>query len=159
MRIRILLIFSLNFKMPTKNYFKKKLLHITLCRYINIYIIFQRKKVNKKSQNSRNQDFSYYFCLIIEGSGSGSRVGSGSGSLPLINGSGSGSRRPKNMWIRIRIRNTDLNYFRTLSKTNFAPNAKFFSFIGTFMAVLGSQRCWGPIILFKPPNFRKCSIC
>jgi hypothetical protein len=32
-----------------------------------------------------NQSFSYYFCLMIEGSGSG-------------------SGRPKNMWIRIRIR-------------------------------------------------------
>jgi hypothetical protein len=46
---------------------------------------------------------------MIEGSGSGV----GSGSIPLTNGSGSG--RPKNMWIRwiriwmrIRIRNTDL---------------------------------------------------
>jgi hypothetical protein len=36
--------------------------------------------------------------------GSGSRAGSGSGSIPVTNGSG--SRRPKNMWIRIRIRNT-----------------------------------------------------
>jgi hypothetical protein len=33
-----------------------------------------------KSQSSRNQGFSSYFCLVIEGSGSG-------------------SRRPKNMWI------------------------------------------------------------
>ncbi len=33
---------------------------------------------------SRNQGFSYYFCMMTEGSG-----------------------RPKNMWIRIRIRNTD----------------------------------------------------
>jgi hypothetical protein len=33
--------------------------------------------------------FSYYFCLMIEGSGSGS--------IPLTNGSGSGSRRPKNI--------------------------------------------------------------
>jgi hypothetical protein len=49
-----------------------------------------------------NQGVSYYFCLVIEGSKSGS------GSTPLTNGSGSGSgsRRPKNMWIRIRIRNT-----------------------------------------------------
>ncbi len=31
-----------------------------------IYIIFQRKK---KSQNRRNQGFSYYFCLMIEGAG------------------------------------------------------------------------------------------
>jgi hypothetical protein len=48
------------------------------------------------SQNSRNQGFSYYFCLMIEGSGSGS--------IPLTNGPGSG--RPKNIRIRIRIRNT-----------------------------------------------------
>jgi hypothetical protein len=37
---------------------------ITFLRYI--YIIFQRLKVIKKSQNSRNQCFSYYFCLMIE---------------------------------------------------------------------------------------------
>ncbi len=30
------------------------------------------KRSHKKSQNSRNQGFSYYFCLMIEGSGSGS---------------------------------------------------------------------------------------
>ncbi len=41
-----------------------------------LYIIFQRLKVKKKSQNSRNQGFSYYICLMIEGSGS--RAGSGS---------------------------------------------------------------------------------
>ncbi len=58
------------------------------------------KKVQKKSQNSKNQGFPYYFCLLIEGFGSGS--------IPLTNGSG--SRRPKNMWIQwIRIRNTDRN--------------------------------------------------
>ncbi len=50
------------------------------------------------SQNSRNQGFSNYICLIIEGSGSGSRTGSGSGSIFLTNGSG--SERPKNTWIR-----------------------------------------------------------
>ncbi len=48
------------------------------------------------SQNSRNQGFSYYLCLMIEGSGSGS--------IPLANGSG--SKRPKNTWLRIRICNT-----------------------------------------------------
>ncbi len=53
---------------------------------------------DKKSQNSRNEGFYSYFCLIIEGSGSGS--------TPRINGSGSGSRRSKN--IRIRICNTIL---------------------------------------------------
>jgi hypothetical protein len=47
---------------------------------------FSKIKVKKKSQNSRNQGFSYYFCLMIEGSGSG---------------------RPKNMWIRW---NTNINH-------------------------------------------------
>ena len=41
---------------------------------------------------------------MIEGSRSGS------GSIPLSNGSGSGSMRPKNTWIRIRIRNTVILY-------------------------------------------------
>ncbi len=74
---------------------------ITFWRYI--YIIFSKIKSRKESQNSRNQGFSYYFCMMIEGSGSGS--------IPLTNGSGSG--RPKNMWIRwirIRICNTGLCY-------------------------------------------------
>ncbi len=70
---------------------------------------FFKDKKSKKSQNSRNQGFSYYFCMMIEGSGS--RAGSGSGSKHVTSGSGSGSRRPKNTWIRwirirIRIRNT-----------------------------------------------------
>ncbi len=45
-----------------------------------------------ESQSSRNQGFSYYFCLVIEGSGS--EAGSKSGFIRLTNGSGSGSRRP-----------------------------------------------------------------
>ncbi len=77
---------------------------------------FSKIRSKKKSQNSRNQGFSYYFCMMIEGSGAGSRAGSGSGSIPQTSGSGSGSGRPKNTWIRwiririrIRIRNTGLN--------------------------------------------------
>ncbi len=65
------------------------------------FTLFFKDKSQKESQNSRIQDFSSYFCMMIEGSGS----------IPLINGSGSG--RPKNMWIRwiriqirIRIQNT-----------------------------------------------------
>jgi hypothetical protein len=53
---------------------------------------FSKIKRQKESQNSRNQGFSYYFCMMIEGSGSG-------------------SGRPKNMWIRwiwIRIRNSSV---------------------------------------------------
>ncbi len=60
---------------------------------------FSKIKSQKESQNSRNQGFSYYFCMMIDGSGS----------IPLTSGSGFG--KPKNTWIRwirirIRIRNT-----------------------------------------------------
>jgi hypothetical protein len=41
-----------------------------------------------KSQNSRNQGFSYYFCLLIEEAGSGF----------ILRTNGSGSGWPKNMW-------------------------------------------------------------
>ncbi len=44
---------------------------------------FLKIKIHKESQNRRNQGFSYYFCMMIEGSGSG-------------------SWRSKNTWIRIR---------------------------------------------------------
>jgi|688.fasta_scaffold537595_1 hypothetical protein len=50
-----------------------------------IYIIFQSHKELNKSQNSWNQGFSYYFCVMIEGFGAGS--------VPRINRSG--SKRPK----------------------------------------------------------------
>ncbi len=55
---------------------------------------FSKIKSQKEVKNSRNQGFSYYFWLMIEGSGS------------FRHKYGSGSRRPKNTWIRIRIRNT-----------------------------------------------------
>ncbi len=64
--------------------------------------LFSKIKSQKESQNSSIQDFSYYFCMMIEGSGSGS--------IPLTCGSGSG--RPKITWIRIRIRNAA---YRSLS--------------------------------------------
>ncbi len=100
--IRILLFSSLTFKMPKKNFFFLK--SIPAYYFLKVHLHnFSKIKIKKKSQNSRNQGFSEYICLMIEGSGSGSRAGSGS--IPLTNGSGSGSRRPKNMWIRwIRIR-------------------------------------------------------
>ncbi len=70
-----------------------------------ISIIFSKIKSQKESQNGSNQGFSYYFCMMTEGSGSGSTAGSGS--IPMTSGSGSG--RPQKMWIRwIRIRNTDM---------------------------------------------------
>jgi hypothetical protein len=55
---------------------------------------------DKKSKDSRNQGFSYYFCLMI-------------GSIPLTRGSE--SRRPKNLRIRIRIRIRH-NCYRVLVK-------------------------------------------
>jgi hypothetical protein len=56
--------------------------------------------VIKKSQNSRNQCFSYYFCLMIEGSGSGSLTnGSGSATIGVsvhrLNGQSSPSAPPR----------------------------------------------------------------
>jgi hypothetical protein len=45
------------------------------------------RKVIEKSQNSINQSFSYYFCLMTEGSVAWSVI--------VTNGSGCGSRRPK----------------------------------------------------------------
>ncbi len=87
----ILLFSIMIFKMATKRFFSYYLSY-----WSYIYIIFQRKKVIKKSQNSRNQGFSYYSCLI-EGSGSG--AGSEAGSVHR----GSESGRPKNIRIRIRI--------------------------------------------------------
>jgi hypothetical protein len=66
---------------------------------------FQRYKKSKESQNRRNQGFSYYFCMMIEGSGS----------IPLTSGSGSG--RPENMWIQIRIRNTNFCQYLTIVKS------------------------------------------
>jgi hypothetical protein len=67
------------------------------------------------SQNSRNQGFYYYICLMIEGSRF--KAGSGSGSIPMTNGSGSG--RPKNTSIRwIRIRNTGSEVRDTGSRKN-----------------------------------------
>ena len=54
---------------------------------------FKGKKSTRRHKTVEIKVFFYYFCLVIEGSGS----------IPLTNGSG--SMRPKNMWIRIRIRN------------------------------------------------------
>jgi hypothetical protein len=54
----------------------------------NIYNSSKIKSL-KTLQNSRNQDFSYYFCLMMEGSGAGSVL--------VTNGSGCGSGRPQNI--------------------------------------------------------------
>ncbi len=81
--------------MPTKNLFY--FYFICLLLFEGTFTSFFKDKNQKESQNSRNQGFSYYFCMLIEGSRS----------IPLTNGSGSG--KPKSMWTRwIRIRNTAL---------------------------------------------------
>jgi hypothetical protein len=76
-RLKILLFPSLAFKMPTKHSF------FCYFHFEGTFTSVFKDKVIKKSQNSRNHGFSYYFCLMIEGAGS----------KPLTNGSG--SRRPK----------------------------------------------------------------
>jgi hypothetical protein len=60
--------------------------------YYFLKLHLHHKKVIKKSQNKRNQGFSYYFCFMIEGLGSGSRTkGSGSGAPKTYGSYGSGS--------------------------------------------------------------------
>ncbi len=85
--IRILPFLSLTFKMPAKNLFFNTIFSAYYFLKLHLHH-FSKINSKKESQNSKNQGFSYYFCMTIEGSGSG---------------------RPRNMWIRwirIRIRNT-----------------------------------------------------
>ncbi len=86
-------IFVIDLQDDSKNYFLTQFFCLLLfeCTFTSFF----KDKCQKESQNRRNQSFSYYFCMMIEGSGS----------IPLT--SGSGSTRPKNMWIR----NTALQYF------------------------------------------------
>ncbi len=79
-----MLLSSLTSKTSTKNNLKKKFLLIKVL-FKGTFTSFFKDKKSKKSQSSRNQGFSNYFCLMIEGSGS----------VALTNRSG--SRRPKNM--------------------------------------------------------------
>ncbi len=94
-RASILLFSTLALKTPTKTNIKKVFVLITYEGTFTSFfidIIFRRQKIKKKSQNNRNQGFSYYFQLMIEGSGS-VPLTNRSGCVPLTNGSG--SRRPK----------------------------------------------------------------
>jgi hypothetical protein len=104
--IRILLFSSLTFDAS------KKLIFNTIFSayyFLKVHLHhFSKIKSQKESQNTRNQGFSYYFCMI---------KGSGSGSIPLTSESGSG--RPKNMWIRwIWIRTTDEFWFTVEGSDN-----------------------------------------
>ncbi len=90
--IRIRIFSSLTFKMPAKNKFFNAI--FSACYFLKVHLhYFSKIKSQKESQNSRIQDFSYNFCMMIEGSGSG---------------------RPKNTWIRIEIQSGS----RVLMTTN-----------------------------------------
>jgi hypothetical protein len=79
-------IFVVDLQDANKNLFFKTIFSAYYFLKVNLHH-FSKIKSQKESQNSRNQGYSYYFCMMIEGSGSG-------------------SGRPKNMWIRwIRIHN------------------------------------------------------
>ncbi len=91
---------------PSINFFKKFFCWLLFEGTFTSFFKDEKSKRSHKWKNSRNQGFSYYFCLMIEGSGSGS--------IPLTNGSG--SRRPKNIRIRIRIRNTGTNTYGSGSR-------------------------------------------
>ncbi len=82
-RIRSLLFSSLTFKIQQKTNFFNTIFSAYYFLKLHLHH-FLKKKSQKESQNSRNQGFSYYFCMTIEGSGS----------IPLTSGSGSGW--PKN---------------------------------------------------------------
>ncbi len=68
------------------------------------------------------KSFSYYFCLLIEGSGS----------VPLTNGSGSG--RPKNLPIRSTVFNTNWNpNINFLHQKPFMLYCSLFPFSSSFL--------------------------
>ncbi len=130
-RIRILLFSSLTFKTPTiTNVFEKVFLLITFWRYI--YIIFQRLKVLKTAQNSRNQGFSYFFCLITEESGSGSipqTSGSGSERLSKVTLIKKRKRNFPHIWVNSDGREVAKLYLYEERLPNIWGNAKIFNHI------------------------------
>ncbi len=92
-------IFYIDLQDANKKLIKKK--SFSAYYFLKVHLHFFSKIKSQKEvtkQYGRNQDFSYYFCSMIEGSRSGS--------IPLTNGSG----WRKNMRIRwIWIRNTGKN--------------------------------------------------
>ncbi len=78
-------IFVIDLQDANKNFFFLSLYSVK----VHLHHFSNIKSHQEATNQSRNQGFSYYFCLMIEGSGS----------VLLINGSG--SRRHKHIWIRI----------------------------------------------------------
>ncbi len=104
-------IFVINLYDANKNLFFSKCFWLLL--FEGKFTYFSKIKSQKLSKSSKNQVFFLLFLLGDRRIRIGSRAGSGS--IPLTNGSG--SRRPKNKWIRIRIRNPayiNKNSFETL---------------------------------------------
>ncbi len=80
-RIRILLFFVIDLQDANKKTSVLFLFFLLLTYFLKVHLHHYSKiKSQEESQNSRNQGFSYYFCMMIEGSGS----------IPLTSGSGSG---------------------------------------------------------------------
>ncbi len=115
-RIRILLFRQWLTRCQRKVYlFFKVFLLITFWRYMSFTSVFIHKKSKRSHQNSRNQGFSYFICLLMEVSGSGSRSRTGSVQNNVLYGPG----RLKN--IRIRIHNTALHKFSELGNLGRLP--------------------------------------
>jgi hypothetical protein len=83
-------IFITDFQDANEKLIKKSFPVYYFFKVLNSYTSFSKIKSQKKmSQNSRNQGFSHFICLLIEGSASVSRAGSGSRYIPPTNRSGS----------------------------------------------------------------------
>ncbi len=96
---------------PSRRHQKLNFLKRFSAFYFNLHH-FSKIKVQQKSQNSRNQGFSYYFCLMIEGYGSG---------------------RPKNIWIRNTVLSEHNSLWYTVKRGKIGhrgldrTNQKYFS--------------------------------
>ncbi len=66
-----------------------------------IFVIDLQDANKKKSQNSRNRGFSYYFFLMIEGSGGPKTYGSGGSEFGTLTGMGEGFSMRRNICTRI----------------------------------------------------------
>ncbi len=88
---------------------------------------FSKIKSQKESQNRRNQGFSYYFCLMIEGSGSGAGFGStvylwlvdpdpDPGGPKTCGSGGSGSGSGSGSGTLVMIITSELKFFKKASR-------------------------------------------
>ncbi len=114
-RIRFLLFSSLTFKRQQKNIFFLRFAYYFL-KVQYIHIIFKDKR-SKKSQNSRNQGFSYHFCLMIEGSGA----------VPLTNVLHFTKRLKKNLFFKLSCAKMHR------SQAHFVTSSTFSAFFGTIL--------------------------